>query len=141
MSSDWGVWFQVEDLQIQKPVGHRWTPIHTDEKPVGVAETLTLRRVLCRNSQVFVLTRHTTGLPKTELRSVMRFPKLLYRDSLPGRVTVPAGIESREKEESLMFRLLSIAFLISLMTGPAMAQAPAAVAHATRPASPTRITC
>jgi iron(III)-enterobactin esterase len=39
-----------------------------------------------------------------------------------------------------MFRLLSIAFLISLMTGldPAMAQAPAAAARPARPTPPTR---
>src|SRR6202795_3467582 len=39
-----------------------------------------------------------------------------------------------------MFRLLSIAFLISLMTGldPAMAQAPPAPARGARPTPPTR---
>jgi iron(III)-enterobactin esterase len=39
-----------------------------------------------------------------------------------------------------VFRLLSVAFLINLMTGlsPSMAQAPAMAAHSVRPKPPTR---
>jgi iron(III)-enterobactin esterase len=51
-----------------------------------------------------------------------------------------AGINILRKKESLMFRFLSITFLISLMTGfhPAMAQAPATAARPPRPTPPTR---
>jgi iron(III)-enterobactin esterase len=51
-----------------------------------------------------------------------------------------AGINILKKKESLMFRLLCVAFLISLITGfdPVMAQAPATAARPPRPTPPTR---
>jgi len=51
-----------------------------------------------------------------------------------------AGINILRKKESLMFRLLCVAFLISLITGfdPVMAQAPATAARPPRPTPPTR---
>src|ERR1017187_8822200 len=49
-------------------------------------------------------------------------------------------LTSLREKESLMLRLLTIAFSIGLMTGldPAMAQAPAAGARPARPTPPTR---
>jgi enterochelin esterase family protein len=49
-------------------------------------------------------------------------------------------IYSLRQKESSMFRLPSVAFLVSLMTGfgPAMAQVPVAAARPTRPTPPTR---
>jgi iron(III)-enterobactin esterase len=51
-----------------------------------------------------------------------------------------AGINILKKKESLMFRLLCVAFLISLITGfdQVMAQAPATAARPRRPTPPTR---
>src|SRR5437879_5683773 len=53
----------------------------------------------------------------------------------------PSCFQFSVAEEFLMFRLASIAFLISLMTGlnPAMAQAPTPGARPARPTPPTRV--
>jgi enterochelin esterase family protein len=60
-----------------------------------------------------------------------------HEETFEIRIRVKIGDVSSPKE-FLMFRLLRIAFSISLMTGLAMAQAPAAAARPARPTPPTR---